>query len=167
MLQGTNFAHTMAVHPYGLGFPIPEKFSMSLKRTLLVAVVGMLALTGTHGIGQVPKEKVEPPSLPNEAQVMQVKLKRAQAVLEALAKEDFKSLEENANSLARISRATEFLRAYKTEEYEFQARTFQRSADMLAAKAKEKSLDGATLAYMDMTMSCVACHNHFRGKKRD
>jgi cytochrome c556 len=142
---------------------------MSLNRTLLFVMTGVLALTltGTHGSGQVPKEKVEPPSLPNEAQVMQVKLKRAQAVLEALAKEDFKTLEENANSLARISRATEFLRAYKTEDYEFQARTFQRSADMLAARAKEKNLDGATLAYLDMTMSCVACHNTFRGKKRD
>lgn len=138
---------------------------MSLKRTLLVTAAGLLALTAPHGIGQTPK--VEPPPLPNEAQVMQVKLKRAQAVLEALAKEDFKTLEESANSLARISRATEFLRAYKTEEYEFQTRVFQRSADALAAKAKEKNLDGATLAYMDMTMSCVACHSHFRGKKRD
>ena len=40
-------------------------------------------------------------------------------------------------------------------------------AETLAAKAKDKNLDGATLAYLDMTLSCVACHNHFRGKKRD
>lgn len=136
------------------------------KRTLLYAAAGLLALTASHGVGQV-KDKNEPPSLPNEAQVMQVKLKRAQALLEALTREDFKSLEENANSLSRISKATEFLRAYKTEEYEFQARAFQKSADLLAAKAKDRNLDGATLAYMTMTTSCVACHSHFRGKKRD
>ena len=139
---------------------------MFSKRTLLYAVVGLLALTVTHSVGQV-KDKPDQPNLPNEAQVMQVKLKRAQALLEALAKEDFKSIEENANSLSRISKATEFLRAYKTEEYDFQARVFQRSADTLAAKAKEKNIDGATLAYLTMTTSCVACHNHFRGKKRD
>jgi cytochrome c556 len=140
---------------------------MLSKRALLYTAAAVLALTVPHGVGQVPKEKSEQPDLPNEAQVMQVKLKRSQAVLEALATENFKALEESANSLARISRATEFLRAYKTEEYEFQARVFQRSADMLGAKAKEKNLDGATLAYLDMTISCVACHNHFRGRKRD
>jgi cytochrome c556 len=139
---------------------------MFSKRSLLYAAVGVLALTATHGSGQI-KDKGEPPSLPNEAQVMQVKLKRAQSLLEALTKEDFKALEENASSLARISKATAFLRAYKTEEYEFQARVFQHSADDLAVKAREKNLDGATLAYINMTNSCVACHSHFRGKKRD
>ena len=42
-----------------------------------------------------------------------------------------------------------------------------RSADNLAEKAKSKNLDGATLAYLDMTRSCVACHSHFRNRKRD
>lgn len=141
---------------------------MSTTRLLAYTVAGLLALTATHGFSQNPKDKDKvDPSIPNEAQVMQVKLKRSQALLEALAKEDFKTLEDSATSLVRISKATEFLRAYKTEEYEFQARVFQRSAETLAAKAKDKNLDGALLAYTDMTLSCVACHNHFRGKKRD
>ncbi|MCS7022995.1 MAG: hypothetical protein NZU63_14340 [Gemmataceae bacterium] len=109
----------------------------------------------------------QPPQLPNEAQVMRVKLQRAQLILQALTMEDYKTLQENAESLVRISRATEFLRAYKTEEYEFQALVFQKAAETLAAKAKEKNIDGATVAYVDMTISCVACHNHFRGRKRD
>jgi cytochrome c556 len=143
---------------------------MSLTRCLAVALVGALALAAPHGAAQnpaAPKEQKDQPNLPNEAQVMQVKLKRAQTILEALAKEDFKSLEDAAGALVRISRATEFLRAYKTADYEFQARMFQKSADTLAAKSKEKNLDGATLAYVEMTMSCVNCHNSFRGKKRD
>jgi hypothetical protein len=114
-----------------------------------------------------PRADGQPPQLPSEAQVMRVKLQRAQVLLQALTMEDFKTLQENAESLVRISRATEFLRAYKTEEYEFQARVFQKAAEALAAKAKEKNIDGATLAYMDMTISCVACHNHFRGRKRE
>jgi len=134
-------------------------------RTLALAVVSLAALTAGHGRSETPQK--EPPALPNEGQVMQVKLKRAQSLLEALAKEDYKQLEESAASLLQISKATEFLRAYKTEEYEFQTRVFQKSVETLVAKAKAKNLDGATLAYMDMTMSCVACHNHFRGRKRD
>jgi hypothetical protein len=140
---------------------------MFTSRTLALAVVGLLALTAAHGRAQKPKDKADPPPLPNEAQVMQVKLKRAQALLEALTREDYKGLEEAATSLARISDATAFLRAYKTEEYEFQARVFKKTAEALAAKAKDKNLDGATLAYADMTLSCVKCHNYFRGKKRD
>ncbi|GIW84481.1 MAG: cytochrome c [Gemmataceae bacterium] len=115
----------------------------------------------------LPSAEAQPPQLPSEAQVMRVKLQRAQVLLQALTMEDFKTLQENAESLVRISKATEFLRAYKTEEYEFQARVFQKAAEALAAKAKEKNIDGATLAYMDMTVSCVACHNHFRGRKRE
>ena len=140
---------------------------MSTTRILGLTVAGLFALSAAHGRAQNPKDKVDtPPSLPNEAQVMQLKLKRSQSLLEALVKEDYKGLEDNATALVRISKATEFLRAYKTEEYEFQARAFQRSAETIAEKAKAKNLDGATLAYMDMTISCVGCHNHFRGKKR-
>ena len=135
--------------------------------TSTVAVCCLFILGAAHGPAQDKKDKQDPPPLPSEQQVMQVKLKRAQSVLEALAKEDFKTLEQAAGSLAEISRATAFLRAYKTEEYELQARVFQRAADTLSAKSKEKNLDGATLAYLDMTQSCVACHSHFRGKKRD
>ena len=140
---------------------------MSAIRMLALVVVGGLALSSAHGQGQPAKDKPEQPPLPNEAQVMQVKLKRSQALLEALTKEDFKQLEESATSLARISDATAFLRAYKTEEYEVQARAFKKTVESLAARAKDKNLDGATLAYVDMTISCVKCHNYFRGKKRD
>jgi cytochrome c556 len=142
---------------------------MRTTRLLAFAVAGLLALTAGHGLAQKPKEQPKPdtPQLPNEAQVMRVKLERAQAVLGALAKEDFKTLADSADSLVKISKATEFLRAYKTEEYEFQTRVFQKSAETLAAKARDKNLDGAALAYIDMTQSCVACHSHFRGKKRD
>ncbi|WP_439621037.1 hypothetical protein [Gemmata sp.] len=139
-------------------------------RTLALALATVFALATGHGRGAAPQAgdaKKDPPQLPNEAQVMQVKLKRSQALLEALAREDFKAIEESAASLVRISKATEFLRAYKTEEYELQARVFQRSAETLVEKAKAKNLDGATLAYLDMTVSCVACHTHFRGRKRD
>jgi hypothetical protein len=144
---------------------------MFASRTLAIAVVAILALASAHGLSQNPKkeqkDKPDALPLPNEAQVMQVKLQRFQALLEAITREDYKAMEANASSLARIVEMTAFLRAYKTEEYEVQARAFKRAAVTLAAKAEDKNLDGATLAYLDMTMGCVKCHNHFRGKKRD
>ena len=143
---------------------------MSAARMLIIALVGFLALSTTHGLGQTPKkdQKDKPDSLPlpNEAQVMQVKLQRFQALLEAITKEDYKEMERNASSLARIVEMTSFMRASKTEEYEVQARAFRAAAQTLASKAENTNLDGATLAYLDMTISCVKCHNHFRMNKK-
>ena len=142
---------------------------MSSTRLFALLVAGLIALSSAHGFGQNPKQKdvVDVPPLPSEAQVMQAKLRHAQALMAALAKEDYKKLEEHAASLVAITKATEFLRAYRTEEYEFQSRAFQRSAESIVEKARAKNIDGATLAFLDMNISCVGCHNHFRGKKRD
>ena len=137
-----------------------------MSRFLGLALVSLLALTTTHGSAQ-QKDKPDAPAQPNEAMVMQVKLKRSQVLLEALTKEDYKTLEDSAESLVRISDSTAFLRAYKTAEYEFQAQVFRRSAVALAAKAKDKNIDGATLAYTEMTLSCVKCHAYYRTQKRD
>jgi len=134
-------------------------------RTLGLLATAGLALTAGHGSGQ-QKDKPDAPSQPSAAQVMQLKLKRAQSLLEALTKEDYKSLEEYSESLVKISDSTAFMRAYKTDEYELQAQVFKRTAMTLAEKAKAKNLDGATLAYTEMTLSCVKCHNYFRSHKK-
>jgi cytochrome c556 len=135
-------------------------------RALGLVAAACFAMTTSHGHAQ-QKDKPDAPAQPNEAMVMQVKLKRSQVLLEALAKEDYKTLEDSAESLVRISDSTAFLRAYKTAEYEFQAQVFRRSAVALAAKAKDRNLDGATLAYTEMTLSCVKCHTYFRTQKKD
>jgi cytochrome c556 len=135
-------------------------------RTFASLTAAIFALTASHGHGQ-QKDKPDAPSQPNEAMVMQVKLQRSQTLLGALTREDYKTLEENAESLVKISDSTAFLRAYKTAEYELEAQIFKRTAAALGAKAKDKNLDGATLAYTEMTLSCVRCHNYFRGRKKD
>jgi hypothetical protein len=39
---------------------------------------------------------------------------------------------------------------------------FQRLADEMDHKAKDKNIDGATLAYLRLTMNCVNCHKYVR-----
>ena len=68
---------------------------MFTSRTLGLLVAAGMALTASHGNGQ-QKDKPDAPAQPNEAMVMQVKLK-AQTLLEALAKEDYKTLQEARN----------------------------------------------------------------------
>ena len=41
---------------------------------------------------------------------------------------------------------------------------FRRSAETMARRARERNLDGATLAYLDLTMTCVKCHQTTRDR---
>jgi hypothetical protein len=95
-------------------------------------------------------------------QLMIDKLQNAQKLLEGIALGKFDKIEKHANELVRISKTAEWLNAHKAPRYELFSSEFQRSAEEIAKKAKEKNMDGVTLAYFDLTKSCVRCHQHIR-----
>ena len=92
---------------------------------------------------------------------MRKKLESSQSVLEGLALEDFDLIAKGAKDLKTTSAAAEFM-VIRDPIYTEYATDFRRVVDKLAKAAKEKRIDGATLAYMDMTMSCVECHKYVR-----
>ncbi|HJZ93486.1 MAG TPA: hypothetical protein VKE40_21600 [Gemmataceae bacterium] len=94
--------------------------------------------------------------------LMVLKLKESQALLEALTLNDLSKVEKSAEELLRISKEAQFRKALKTAKYEYHANAFQRAAETVIEKAKAKNIDGATLAYVDMTINCVRCHQHTR-----
>jgi len=93
---------------------------------------------------------------------MRKKLESSQSVLEGLAVEDFELIAKGAKQLRATSAAAEFM-VVNDPIYAQEAADFGKIIDKLAKAAKEKRLDGATLAYVDMTMSCVECHKYVRG----
>jgi hypothetical protein len=107
------------------------------------------------------------PRLPAGHELMRAKLKHAQAVLEGLALGDFRMIAAAADELVKVSQAAEFLNAYKSREYEVQINIFRRAAETVSKRAKDKNLDGVTLAYVDMTMTCLKCHQYTRDPKAD
>jgi hypothetical protein len=42
---------------------------------------------------------------------------------------------------------------------------FQRSTKALAEAAKKKNADGASLAYVQLTLTCVNCHKHIKNQR--
>jgi hypothetical protein len=92
---------------------------------------------------------------------MRKKLEASQSVLEGLALEDFDLIARGAKQLKTTSAAAEFL-VIHDPLYTEQADEFRRIIDKLERAAKERRIDGATLAYVDMTMSCVECHKYVR-----
>lgn len=94
--------------------------------------------------------------------LMASKLKEGQTLLEGLALNDFTKVQKSAESLLKISKEAQFRKALNTPQYELHANNFQRAAELVIEKAKAKNIDGATLAYVDMTLLCVRCHQHTR-----
>ena len=95
-------------------------------------------------------------------QLMIDKLHNAQKMLEGIATGKFDKIEKHAAELIRISKTAEWLAASKAPRYEMFSNDFQRAAEAIARKAKDKNIDGVTLAYFDLTMSCVRCHQYVR-----
>ena len=129
-----------------------------MRTTLLACLVVLPFLAGSEGpFAAEPKKGPVPKSIP----LMAEKLKNAQALLEGLALNDFDKIQSGAEELMRISKAAEFA-AHKTPAYEVHTNNFRRAAETIIQKAKAKNIDGATLAYVDMTVTCVRCHQHCR-----
>jgi hypothetical protein len=93
--------------------------------------------------------------------LMQRKLKCSQKVLEGVAVKDFNMIVTQAEELVQVSKAAKW-RVFKTPQYERFSNDFRRNAEVLIQQAKERNLDGAALAYVDLTLNCVKCHKHVR-----
>jgi len=138
---------------------MPSKCLLGL---LLIALTSLSAVPARSN--SLPEQ---PRRLPTEAEIMAAKVKHSQVLLDALAREDFKRIKQEAAALVRISDAAEFLNARKTDEYRLQAATFRESVVTMADKAEAKNMDGVLLAYLDMSTRCVKCHQYTRARKRD
>jgi hypothetical protein len=126
--------------------------------TAIPAVAAALVLTGFGRADDKPGQK-EPPK---KLSVMQQKLVHAQQVLEALATKDFKKLDAAADGLIKGVN-DETWKINQTEQYLVYTNDFLRRAKGLKRAAKDKNIDAAALAYVDMTLTCVKCHQFLRG----
>jgi len=84
------------------------------------------------------------------------------AVLEGLAVDDMALVAKHSQELALLSHAANW-QVMQTEDYLQHSLEFRRAANAVTKAAREMKLDGATLAYVSMTMNCVKCHKYVRG----
>ena len=92
---------------------------------------------------------------------MRAKLAHSQDVLEGLATADFDLIERVAQELSLASLDSSW-QVLQTDDYVRQSAEFRRPCDSLRAAAQQKNLDGATVAWMDVTLKCVQCHKYVR-----
>jgi cytochrome c556 len=135
----------------------------SASRTELVIAAGIAAAVigpwlATYAQTATQADKVAP--------FMRIKLTHSQDVLEGLAVEDFDLIDRGAQQLSLTSEDASW-QVLQTEDYARMSADFRRSCDRLRAAARGKNLDGAALAWMEVTMKCVQCHKYIRDRDDD
>jgi cytochrome c556 len=125
--------------------------------------VGILAAVGALAMAVAPA-RTEEPQPPTRKAFMRQKLEFAKLALEGVTLENYDLITRNARALRKLSSAAEWEvpTIPNATDYVVFTGEFQRLCDELATKARDKNLDGATLAYVRLTMSCVNCHKYVR-----
>lgn len=121
---------------------------------IIMAAVALVAFNQSSAQPKIPMSTKE---------FMREKLEHAQKVLEAIALEDFDTALARARKLSAMTQDVKW-QAFQNPDYVQFSDAFRRNADSLAAAARQKNIDGATLGYVRLTMSCVECHKFVRGK---
>jgi hypothetical protein len=96
---------------------------------------------------------------------MKVKTEYSRNILAGLTEADFDKIAENAKAL-NVTNFLEILFRAKRPEYKQQISLFAAANQELIRQAKAKNLYGATLAFNQLTISCVQCHEIVRDAKK-
>lgn len=92
---------------------------------------------------------------------MKKKLDYSQEILAGLATADFERIDKNAGLMKGLGKVEAFVRG-RTPGYRAQYQIFQEATDELGRQAAKKNVDGAALAFTQLTISCVNCHKQLR-----
>ena len=143
---------------------------MLLKRPVLavivlsVMVITPLGFSNPQGANQGTKSANQ--DAQDKASIwMRGKLACSKNILEGLTKENFPLMRENAETMLVLDYLESWFRS-DVEGYKDQMRAFRLANEDLVNAAREKNLDGATLAYTQLTISCVRCHKIVRSVKK-
>lgn len=133
-----------------------------MNRALLIALCcgGILWMTAEGGESE-PQEKPEVTAAKPMSFWMAKKLDHSKEMLEALTSADFDRLVETAEQLQFIGKFEGFVRG-RNEAYVSQLKTFELANRELIRQAERRNVEGATLAFNQLTSSCVACHVQLR-----
>ena len=128
---------------------------------LLAATASLLFACGTA----LSEEKEPPAGTAVQPSIwMKKKLDYSQNMLAGLASADFDKITENAQAMQGLSKLEWFVRG-QAPGYRTQLEIFLDANAEIIKQAKQDNLEGSTLAFTQLTISCVNCHKHLRASK--
>lgn len=104
-----------------------------------------------------PVQSTVPPADAPMSVWMEKKLQYSQELLRLLAVGDMPELELTAQRMKLVGKVEGFVRSNSTT-YKNHLRSFELANEELIRQAERENIEGATLAFHQLTSSCVACH---------
>jgi hypothetical protein len=92
---------------------------------------------------------------------MDVKLEESQKIFAALAEADFETLVGSAKKLTALAEMEGFVRN-RYPGYKTQLQSYQFALREIEKQASHESIEGVTLGFQQLTLSCVNCHKQLR-----
>jgi hypothetical protein len=133
-------------------------------------IFGLLATTIVAVVFVTVTSKADDkkPAPPTKDVWMKHKLRLSQDILAGLTESDFDKISNGAMALNATGYLEKWINKEKPrhEDYELQLGNFQFYNRELIRQARDKNIDGATLAYHLMTATCVQCHKIVRDVKK-
>ena len=132
----------------------------------LASLLVALAVLSVSTVGADEKKADKKKADKKEVSIwMQKKLEHSQKILAGLTEADFDKIQTSAGMLQVLNFLEEWDRG-NLPEYKRQLKYFGDANAELIRQAGKKNLGGATLAYTQLTLSCVHCHNVVRDVKK-
>jgi hypothetical protein len=111
------------------------------------------------------QEQKAPEAVESQPSVwMRKKLDYSRNILAGLASEDFDKVVVNAQAMQGMSKFEWFIRG-KMPGYRTQLEVFQDANEQIIKQAQKDNVEGAALAFTQLTISCVNCHKQLRESK--
>lgn len=93
-------------------------------------------------------------------ELMRMKLMYSQNIVEGLTTKRFSLISEATQHLKDLTFVEAWESGRRGEIYANDSRGMRESADRLAQAANRMDTDAATLRYLELTISCINCHQH-------
>lgn len=145
---------------------------MPYKKTMAVMLMGAMMLPlvnqSSQSVADEPAKPVAKESAKDHESAekpvsfwMEKKLEYTQEILRGLAVGDLETVAEKAEQMRVVSRIEGWVRN-KKPGYRSQFQAFQLANAEILRNAKANNLDGATIGFQQLAVSCVSCHKILR-----
>lgn len=139
----------------------------SIALALAFLAIAVVAMSGPQVRAQRPEPSEGQSRGPQDkASVwMQQKLVASQKILEGMTRGDYEMIGKNARAMQVMGYLERWVRA-DIPGYKAQLQAFEYANDAIVRSAKNRNLDGVTLAYTQLAISCTQCHKIVREESK-
>jgi hypothetical protein len=142
--------------------PVRPAWRQNMKRLILFLVLAIPTAFAQNK--KAAKDSPAADSKSTTQEFMQSKKAHMADLFDGVLNKDFGKAAEKAKVLMMLSRASTW-HQIDSEEYQRHSNLFQEALRFFIEKAEAKNVEGVSIGYVRLSMSCMHCHHEVRWKK--